>query len=154
MKLKDKVPFLGDEKGDKNGKQGRVRLLGKLDKVDNFSPDDFNRLLKRSVRGMENKVDNRAAVLDDKIEKDIAKEDLMDRHLTYQVKVGQNVNTDRDNEIIAEGTTLKVILRAQPSRAIEINGPHKVSAPYREAFKEAFREITGEKIKFQNLLSS
>ena len=101
---------------------------------------------------MANKVEDVTTLLDDKIEKDIIEEDLMDRHLTYKVKVDQNANTDRDKEIIAEGTTLKVIIRAQPSKAIEINEPHKVSTSYRKALKEFFGGVTVGKINFQNLL--
>jgi len=92
-------------------------------------------------------------ILDDELEKGLEEGGLTQRHLTYRVKVGRNVNEDGNNKKnLAEVKTLMVILRSQPSKAIEINGPREVLVSYKKSLMESFEELTGGSISFQSLL--
>ncbi|MFB6290452.1 MAG: hypothetical protein ABEJ25_01810 [Candidatus Bipolaricaulia bacterium] len=153
MNLKEKIPFLGSA-GEEDG-QGRVRLLGKLKEVEDFNPSDFNELVKSSIQAMENKCNGETVVLDDEIKDDIQKQDLLERHLSYTVKVteGTVAGNGQEESIVKESSTFKVILRAQPNEAIEINGPDRISQPYKEALNETLADHNGEKITFQDIVA-
>ncbi len=153
MEILNKVPFIGDTEGE-SSEQGRVRLLGKLDDADGFAPEDFNQVVRAAVDRMDRNQEGEKVVLEDELRSDYDQEDLYDRHLSYRIKVGNSdIKGNRDDNIV-EGTTFKVILRAQPSRAIEINGPQNVSSPYRDSLKSSYREMFEEEVQFQHILSN
>ena len=153
MEILKKVPFIGNKKGD-SSEQGRVRLLGKLEDADGFVPEDFNQLVRAAVDRMDRNQEGEKVVLEDELRSDYEQEDLYDRHLSYRIKVGtSDVKGNRDDNIV-EGTTFKVIMRAQPSRAIEINGPQNVSSPYKDALKSSYRKIFEDEVQFQHVLNN
>ena len=153
MWLKEIIPFLGNEVGTDGDEQGRDRLLGKFDEVNEFGPSNFNTLVKSSIRNMAKSSEEGTVILDDELEKGLEEGGLKQRHLTYRVKVGRNVNEDGNNKKnLAEVKTLMVILRSQPSKAIEINGPREVLVSYKKSLMESFEELTGGSISFQSLL--
>lgn len=152
MKLAEKLPFI---EADEEEERGRVRLLGKLEEIEDFDTSDFNELVKGAVNHMGKKRNGESVILDDRIRNEKSEEDLMDRHLAYDVKVGESkVASGEDGNEIVEGPTLKVILRAQPSKAIEINGPFKISRPYKESLKKKYSEQFGGNLDFQDILTS
>ncbi|MCF7890188.1 hypothetical protein K9M78_03110 [Candidatus Bipolaricaulota bacterium] len=150
MKLKERIPFPGGDGVGTEEQQGRVRLLGKLEDLESFEVSDFNKLFKAAAIKLENRVDNGSVFLGDEIARNVNKEDLLEQHLSYRVEV-----SEEESSLLKETTTVKiihVILRAQPNDAIEINGPHDISSRYKEALKDAFNEITGENITFQDIV--
>ena len=151
MKIKEKVPYLGSEK---EKEKGQVRLLGKIGEKEDFKLSDFNPLVKSSIETMDENREGESVLLQDDTAKEINKEDLMERHLSYRVEVREgNVSDDGNNNNMAEESrTFKVILRAQPNEAIEINGPYEIAYPYKEAVKETFINRNGEEVTFQNIL--
>lgn len=151
MKLKEKIPFL-EGNGDKSQEEGRVRALAKLGQGNNFTPEDFNELVQASVQRLDNRQEDNRALLDDDLENRPSREDLLERHLSYRVKVGKEKTNSGGKEGVVEGPTFKVIMRVQPSKAIEVNGPSKVTDPYREVLKDTFENQFGDSIQFKNIL--
>jgi hypothetical protein len=152
VEIMEKVPFIGNNSED-SSERGRVRLLGKLENTNGFEPKDFNQLIKSAVERMDRNQQGEKVVLEDELRNDYGEEDLFERHLSYRVKVGSSEVTENGEDGIVEGTTFKVILRAQPTRAIEINGPDKVSSPYRDSLKTSYRKTFGEEVEFRHILS-
>ena len=151
MEIKEKVPSLSTENGREHG---QVRLLGKVEDVDEFQLPDFNKLVKSSIKTLEEMRGNGSVLLQNDLLEEIKREDLMERHLSYRVEVreGKVGNNGDSDTIVEESSTFKVILRAQPHDAIEINGPHEIAYPYKDALKETFVERNDEEISFQNIL--
>lgn len=149
----DKIPFIGNNSED-SSEQGRVRLLGKLDTANGFGPENFNQLVKSAVERMDRNQEGEKVLLEDELRSDYEKEDLFDRHLSYRVKVGNSEVKANGEDNIIEGTTFKVILRAQPTRAIEINGPQNVSSPYKDSLKNSYRKMFGDEVEFQHILKN
>ena len=154
MKLLEKIPFFGGNGIRGQEQQGRVRLLGKLGKVNSFEVSDFNELVKAAATEMEVRVDNKSVFLGDEFARDVDKENLLERHLSYRVEVteGEVTATGEEDDMLEESTTFKVILRVQPHEAIEINGPHDISSHYKEALKDGFNERTGKNLTFQDIV--
>ncbi|MFW6071018.1 MAG: hypothetical protein ACOC86_01370 [Candidatus Bipolaricaulota bacterium] len=152
MKLAEKIPLLG-KNGEGETKKGRVRLLGKIGQGKDFEPDDFNKLVKVSVRHMDENREDEKVLLDDEIDESIAREDLLDRHLSYRIKVGRTETISENGNRIIEGPTFKVIMREQPSRSIEINGPGDISLPFKETLRSTFRDLFSDGIHFENILN-
>ncbi|MCF7875691.1 hypothetical protein K9M06_01415 [Candidatus Bipolaricaulota bacterium] len=154
MKLKEKIPFLGGDGVGIEEQQGRVRLLCKLEDFDSFEVEDFNELVKAAATRMEDKVSDRSVFLGDEVARDLDREDLLEKHLSYRVEVaaGEVTDTGGEDSIHEETTTFKVILRTQPNDAIEINGPHDISSRYKEALKDSFKEHTGANLTFQDIV--
>ncbi|MFB6215239.1 MAG: hypothetical protein ABEI54_05135 [Candidatus Bipolaricaulia bacterium] len=152
MKLKEKVPFLETQDGEE---RGQVRLLGKVGNVEDFQLSDFNKLVKSSIKTMEDNRKDESVLLHDDLKEDINREDLLERHLSYRVEVTEGTVTDKESEdnIVEESTTFRVILRAQPNEAIEINGPDEIAHPYKEALRETLIERKGEEVEFQNIVN-
>ncbi len=151
MKLAKKLPFIEEEEKEE---RGRVRLLGKLEGDGDFDPSDFNDLVASAIDHMDRNREEKV-ILDDRIREEKDKDDLMERHLSYDVKVGESkVAQGEDGNDIVEGPTLKVILRAQPSKAIEVNGPFKISKPYKNSLRKKYSEEYGGNINFQDILTS
>jgi len=69
-----------------------------------------------------------------------------------EVTEGEVTATGEEDSMLEESTTFKVILRAQPNEAIEINGPHDISSHYKEALKDAFNKRTGKNLTFQDIV--
>ena len=155
MQIKEKLPFLSSTNGEKNLK-GRVRLLAKFQKYDEFELEDFNELVRDAIDRMDKAEENRAVLLTEETADRITEEELLERHLSYKVDATTGDLTESDNkeEIVGESKSFKVILRAQPHRAIELNGPRDVTSSYRDAVKETFAEMTGNRISFNDILSS
>jgi len=151
LKLSKKLPFIEEEEKEE---RGRVRLLGKLEGNGDFDPSDFNDLVKGAIDHMDRKREE-TVLLDEGMREKKAKVDLSERHLSYDVKVGESKVAQGENgNDIVEGPTLKVIFRAQPSKAIEVNGPFKISEPYKNSLQKKYSEEFGENINFQNILSN
>lgn len=153
MNLKEKIPFFDTKEYVET--PGRVRLLGKLESVDGFGVSDFNQLVTSSIELMDDKEANKAVTLDDELEENVTSEDLLERQLSYRVEVREGKVTKGGNgdNIVKESSTFKVILRAQPNEAIEINGPYSISHQFKEALKEAFHKQNGNEITFQDIVS-
>lgn len=153
MEILEKVPLIGN-KEEESSEQGRVRLLGKLEDANGFGPEDFNQLVRAAVDRMDRNQKGEKVLLEDELRSDYEREDLFDRHLSYRIKVGNSNVKGNGEDNIVEGTTFKVILRVQPSRAIEINGPQNVSSPYKSSLKSSYREMFGDEVQFQHVLSN
>jgi len=154
VQIAEKIPFLNTDNGEKEN-DGRVRMLTKLEEDSEFKPTDFNQLVSNSVEEMDKLLDEETAIIDDNIEEGVTDTDLVERHLSYRIKVGkvgEDLKTDKQN--IAEGTSLKVIMRTQPSKAIEINGPHDVSSNYKQAIKTSFEKLNNQSLSFTDILES
>ncbi len=152
MRLTKLIPFVNDN-GETEEVKGRVRLLGKIEDLEAFDPDDFNELVQDSLKEMDHLLENKTAALDDELRTSVSREDLMERHLSYRIEVGQlREEDDGVKRNIAEGTSLKVIMRAQPTKAIEINGPEEIASPYREALKKTLQKQTNREVTFEDIL--
>ena len=153
MNLKEKIPFFDNKEYGES--PGRVRLLGKLEDVEGFEVSDFNHLITSAIKLAEEKEGNKTVTLDDELEENVTREDLLERHLSYRVKVREGNVTKGGNgdNIVEESSTFKVILRAQPNEAIEINGPHGTSQKFKRAIKEYFNKQNGNEITFQDIVS-
>ena len=154
MKLKEKIPFFGEDGIGNSDQRGRVRLPGKLSNSGTFDVKDFNELVKDAASEMNATDDNRSVFLADDVADEIDEDDLLDRHLSYRVEVTEGEVTKEDggkgeDNIVKESTSFIVTLRAQPHKAIEINGPQRVANSYRESLKEVKK---GE-MEFKNLLN-
>lgn len=147
------IPFVGDN-GETEEVGGRVRLLGKIEDLGEFDPDDFIELVQDSLAEIDHLLENKTAALDDELRTSVSLEDLMERHLSYRIEVGKlKEEDDGAKRNIAEGTSLKVIMRVQPKKAIEINGPQDVSEPFREALQTSFSRLQNKNITFKDILS-
>ncbi|MBS3812739.1 hypothetical protein KGY64_02835 [Candidatus Bipolaricaulota bacterium] len=124
--------------------------MGKIEDLEDFSPDDFNHLVRQAHEELDGMSGEASAVLDGEYE-----EDILDRHLSSEVEVGKASDLGRDEVRgnIAVGKSLEVIMRIQPTKAVEINGPRDFSTVYREAVKRAFKRIHGRSVNFTDVLT-
>lgn len=148
MNLKEKIPFLGGNGAKISDKQDRVRLLGKLEESDKFEFGNFNELIKTSIQNMESKREDESVILDEEFKQDINEEELLRRHISYRIKVGEEESGSPNEDNIVEGKRFKVILRKQPSKAIEINGPYELSSPFKDSLKTRLKNCLGKRLPF------
>lgn len=143
MNWSNVLPFdwnFGSE--ETNGRQ--VRFLVKPKGNLALELEQFNRFVADALERMNENTSSTKATLDSDLRDNLKEGYLKKHHLTYEIQMGTKSGQSGDSlPTVAEtdgGSTFKVILRGQPNKAIEINGPKELVSSYCSALEEVFEE--------------